>query len=143
MFQLKLCIATGWSLEYVESLSLNALNEFKALNLISPFVHDAQAHREGLIATLLYNQNVSKKKDLKSVSDLFPYLGKVDITQFDHPLVLECRQKLSACTVMGRLHTGLYNKVKDAIRAEIDNERQSQSPDLQLISELDSLLQEG
>ena len=81
-------------LEYIESLPEGVLNDFIALNTLTPFTPEAQSYREGLIATLLYNSNISNKKDAKSVTDLFNYIDS------DTPEWLEDERVKKARTIL-------------------------------------------
>jgi hypothetical protein len=137
---LKLALALSQPIEYIESLDLDTLNEFKALNIISPFTHDAQAWREGLMATLIYNNNVTKKKDLKKVSDLFPYLDPSTPDYLEDEIVLKCRKALTACNTGGMVNESMYKDVLAAINVEIEEARNRDVPDQYRISELRKLI---
>ena len=140
---LKLAIAWGQPIEYIESLDLDTLNEFKALNLISPFTHDAQAQREGLIATLIYNNNATKKQDLKKVSDLFPYLDQKTPEYLEDEIVIKCKKALASCSVAGMFDKQRHNHVIAAIKVEIEEANNATPPDHYRVNELNKILQGG
>ncbi len=64
------------------------------LKVISLLTTQANAYREGLIATLLYNNNVQKKENLKSVEDLLPYLKNGTPDYLEDERVLKARDLL-------------------------------------------------
>lgn len=135
-----MALAWGQPIEYIESLDLDTLNEFKALNLISPFTHEAQAHREGLTATLIYNSTVTKKKDLKKVTDLFPYLDSTTPDYLEDEIVLKCRKALLSCGIGSMLNENMYRDVIAAINVEIEEASNLDIPDQYRITELSKLI---
>lgn len=71
------------------------INSYRAYNLLFPFSHVADMHREGLVIELLRNQNVTKKHHYKSADDLIPYLKHELPKQFEHPDLLKANKLLS------------------------------------------------
>lgn len=132
-------------LEYIENLPESALNEFMALNTLSPFTHDAQAYREGLIATLLYNNNITKKKDAKSVEDLFPYLSDKTPEWVEDERVLKAKNLLkSICchAIDPDIYKSSFNEIKEKIIEEVEIEKSKDKPDRYVIDELQKLVKE-
>lgn len=137
-------MAWGQTLEYIESLPESTLHEFQALNAISPFTSEAQAYREGLTATLLYNSNVSKKSDAKSITDLFPYLNPETPDWLEDARVLQAKDILNSITCHGDLgndnYTANIEHVYGKIREEIEMETCKKSPDIYVIRKLEKLI---
>lgn len=117
----------------IEQWSTTVIAEYQALNYISPFTDDAQALRDGLLLQFTYNQNVSKKKDLKSASDFLPYLKK-DQDWFEHPKVLDAIKYINLSQSKEMLATTLQ-----AIESEIESEESKPLPDSYLITKLRTL----
>lgn len=120
-------IAWGRPIEYVESLPSSTIAEFKALNIISPFTPRAQAHREALIATLLYNQNITKKTKLKSVTDLFPYLDNETPDWLEDEKVSKAK-KLIRSIDLHRSNPELYTNNLATIHSKIREEIELHDP---------------
>lgn len=95
-----------------------------------PFTEDAQAYRDGMLIQLTYNQNITKKKDLKRVEDLIPYLGDKH-SWVEHPTVLKVNNLINVCRSDDAL-ADLMSKVLE----EIEIERNKPKPDEYLITKL-------
>lgn len=120
IFQLQLAIAWSQPIEYIENLNLTTFQEMKALNLLRPFTNDVHLQQQGYIASLLFNQNARKKSDLKSATDLFPYLDTSKIPDYlEDPIVLKCKQAMKSVNSGGMFNKALYDSVTDAIKVEI------------------------
>jgi len=120
----------------------SVINEYMALNVISPFIYDAQSYREGLIATLLYNNNITKKSDSKSVSDLFPYLSN-DIPEYledERIIKAKALMKSIRCHTITKTYQKSYDSVSKAIREEIQIEKKKNKPDIYVISKLEDII---
>jgi hypothetical protein len=117
---LKLSIALSQPIEYIESMSIHVYNEYKALNLISPFVYDAQSHRDGLMIAEMRNSTATEKKHLKTPSDFLPYLGSDTNKYLEDDIVYKCRTALNSCTGGGIVNKYLYDDVMEAIQIELD-----------------------
>jgi len=116
-----------------------------ALNTISPFTSDAQAYREGLIATLLYNNNISKKADAKSVTDLFPYLNTETPEWLEDDRVKEAKHILASiqCHSMDKdKYLMNYKFICSKIEEEIDMELSKDRPDRYVITKLKQIIGE-
>lgn len=131
-------------LEYIENLPEGVLNDFIALNTISPYTPEAQAYREGLMTTILYNSNASKKSETKSVTDLFPYLNTDTPEWLEDERVKKAKDLMTSIKCQASLNVDIYNdnliNIKQKIKEEISLERKKQIPDLYVISTLDNLI---
>lgn len=140
---MQLAIAWGRPIEYVESLPSSTIAEFKALNIISPFTTDAQAYREGLIATLLYNRGATKKSNTKSLTDLFPYLSQGTPDWLEDERVLKAKSLLRSIELhRGNpdLYKSNYNFIIDKIGEEIELLRTEDDVDHYTIKELTKII---
>lgn len=114
----------------LEQWDLNVINEYKALNYLSPFTEDAQAYRDGLLLQFIYNQNITKKKDMKVATDLLPYLVQ-EPEWLEHELIKKTKKILKSC------HSdGMLADVLNRIQEQVDIEKAKDSPDMYLITKL-------
>ena len=143
-FQLQLSLIWGQPLEYIENLPESVLTEYMALNALSPFTHDAAAYREGLTATILYNNNATKKSEAKSVSDLFPYLSTETPDWLEDIRIKKAKSILASiqCHNIGDSanYTNNYNHICGKIREEIQMESNKNNPDMYVIDKLTQLI---
>lgn len=141
---LKLAIATGWSIEYIDNMPESLISEFMALNSFSPFTYDAQSQRDGLIASILYNKDVVKKKDIKLASDLLPYLKEGIPDWLKDPLVVKAQNLIKSVEMHKMFSNEQYikslNNIKDIIKEEIEIQRAKDKPDYLVINELIKLI---
>lgn len=117
--------------------------EFKALNLISPFTTDAQAYREGLIATLLYNKGCSKKSQTKTVDELFPYLSSSTPEFLEDERVIKAKNILRAISLQKSkkdLFESSMNEFVGKVKEEITILKSERVPDQYVIRELNKLI---
>lgn len=146
MFLLKLTIATGWSIEYVENLPESVISEYMALNSISPFTYEAQSHRDGLIASILYNKDLTKKKDLKSPDELIPYLKQGVPEWLQDSMVVKAKRLLESAKVSfsfskdKEAYQQNIDLIKLKIKEEIEIEKNKKKSDKLRIAELNKLL---
>lgn len=130
-------------MEYVESLSPTTLAEYKALNIISPYTPDAQAYREGLIATMMYNKGCSKKSQTKTLYELFPYLDTETPDWLEDEKVIKAKRILKAISLQKDcpdLYKASMDEFKEKIQEEIDILSQSDNPDNYTIGRLTKLI---
>ncbi|AGG58289.1 hypothetical protein NVP3058O_014 [Vibrio phage 3.058.O._10N.286.46.B8] len=140
---MQLAIAWGRPLHEIENLPLSTITEFKALNLISPFTSDAQAYREGLIATLLYNKGCSKKSQTKTVSDLFPYLSSDTPEFLEDEKVLKAERILRTIALQRaspELYESSLTEFKTKVGEEIELLMAEKVPDMYVIRKLKKLI---
>lgn len=133
----------GQPIEYIESMPEGLYYEYMALNIISPFTQDASAYREGLIATLLYNNNISKKSDAKTVEELLPYLCSGTPEFLEEEKVKKARQLLTSIKCQSidvDTYTANYEHIRSKIQEEIDIESKKDKPDQYTINELSKLI---
>lgn len=118
--------------------------EFQALNAISPFTYEAEAHRQGLIATLLYNQGAAKKSDVKSVGDLFPYLSGEVPEWCEDARVAQAKNLLNSIKCHSNMGSDTYASnakfICGKIKEEIQMERKLSNPDIYVIDQLEQLI---
>lgn len=139
MFMLKLALTWGQPLEYVEQLDNATLLEFKALNIISPFTHDVASNERAMIASILYNQNATKKSQMRSSSELIPYI--VPDTDFLEPeLFKKARETQRSLDPSNPLYESQLESFYQDINDTIEFEVQQADYDEYLITKLRSLL---
>ncbi len=135
-----LAVATGWTLDYIDSLSREDFDGMMALNYVEPFTHNISARREGLLVTEVMNSR--RKKQLK-VSELFPYLS-------DEPPEWLMDQSVKVAKTLINRHeegcarrkqTPTYDFVQPKIIEEIELERKREEPNKLKIHELNKLLE--
>jgi hypothetical protein len=134
-----LAVATGWTLEYIDSLPMSEFNNMMALNYIDPYTHDVQSRREGLLITETFNAR--RKKQLK-VHEMFPYMsdGNPDwisdnTVELAKELILRHR---TGCE--SRNQTPDYAYVKPLIKEEIAIEISKPDHDVYKVKQLKQLL---
>lgn len=142
---LKLAISTGWTIEYVESLPITTIRELQGLNQMSPFLYEEQSRREAIIATLIYNQKVTKKAHLKSVTDLFPYTKGGIPEEYEDEIVLKARRILNSISSMSNLTKGGNHAMDDFIikvREQIKIEEESDALNMYRVRRLKQMLEQ-
>ena len=142
---MQLAIAWGRPIEYVESLPSSVIAEFKALNIISPYTPEAQAHREGLIATLLYNKGCSKKTQMKTIPDLFPYLSRGTPDWLEDERVKKAKSIFKSIALQRgnpELYESSMNELVTKVKEEIEIMEGMDEPDRHTINELQKIIGE-
>ncbi|EPN4965790.1 hypothetical protein BA746_00365 [Vibrio parahaemolyticus] len=114
----------------MENWDLNIINEYRALNYLTPFTDDAQAYRDGLLLQFTYNQNLTKQKDMKLATDFLPYL-KREPDWLEHELVKKAKQFISLSNTDEMLANTL-----EKILEQVEIEREKPEPDKYLIAKL-------
>ncbi len=116
-----------------------------SLNSFSPFTYDAQSQRDGVIASILYNKDITKKQHLKSADEIFPYLRDGIPDWLKDPLVEKAKNLItSANTILTFFGTEAYEKriseIKKSIVEQIEMEVKAEKPDRLRIEELKKLI---
>ena len=138
-FKLMLSIETGWTLHDINSLPMEQVNAYFALNILNPFTYDAKSEREGLLIAETFNQR--RKKQLKSW-DLFPYLKSGTPKWLSDPLVQKARAIIENLQNVSRISKqplnldGIHKLIREEIEIELENKR----PNILKISELKALI---
>ncbi len=140
MFQLKLALAWGQPIEYIENLDHDVMVQFKALNLISPFTHDVASLERGYICSLLHNQNVRDRSQMKSAIEMFPY-GKGDTDFLEPELYIKAKKLLRSLDKNSPLYQTQLSEMHDNIRDTIEIESVKPDVDPYLIQKLQELLE--
>lgn len=137
---MQLAIATGWTLEYIDSMKLSDYNAMLALNSIHPFTYDVQSERDGLLITETFNQR--RKKQLK-VHELFPYLKQGTPTWIKDKNVMKAEQLIRHHEKMCEINktTPNYNFARTKINEELVIERDKKEPCPLKICELEKILE--
>ena len=134
-----LAVATGWTLEYIDSMPMYEFNNMMALNYIDPYTHDVTSRRDGLLITETFN---SRRKKQASISDLFPYMANKTPDWLIDKAVLTARNLIerheSGCKL--RKETPTYDFIRPKIEEEIEIEKSSSDPDKNKIKQLQKLL---
>lgn len=95
-----------------------------------PFTDDAQARRDGMAIQLMYNQNVTKPKDLKGMGELIPYLNDRQ-DWYEHPTIKKVEKAIGCCK-----HPDALAKLMNSVFEEIQIEQEKPNPDTYLITRL-------
>jgi len=125
---------------------MSTIAQFKALNILRPFTGDAERYELGMIASLIYNTNCSKKKDMKQPKDLFPFLDTKTPDWLEDERVLKAKKilmSISGHKVSPELYEKSYNSIKKSILEEIEIIRDSDEPCEYTINKLSELIGEG
>lgn len=140
---MELALAWGRPLHELENLPTKTIAEFKALNAISPFTHEAQSWREGLMCTIMYNQGATKKSQTKSVGELFPYLKTGLPDWIEDEVVLHAKrlvQSIASQSLSPRTMEANLEFIRCKIREQIDSEMKEPVVDNYRIRKLTELL---
>ncbi len=135
-----LAVATGWTLDYIDSLPRNDFFGMQALNYIEPYTHEFQSQREGLLLTETYN---ARRKKPISMSELLPYTNVNNLGW----LVDDCAEKAKVLITRHEHNSKVrgvapdYNYVRRLITEEISSENEKLKPDMYKIRELTQLLE--
>ncbi|ENM2831978.1 hypothetical protein AB6Q85_002325 [Vibrio cholerae] len=131
---LQLSLKLGIPIFELEEWDYNIIAEYKALNYLSPFTDEAQAYRDGLLLQFIYNQNISKKKDMRLATDLLPYLNQ-EPEWIEHEIVKKAKQFIN----LSKTPQMLADTLKK-IQEQVDIELSKKEPDSYLITKLMQLI---
>ncbi len=134
-----LAVATGWTLDYIDSLPMSEFNNMLALNALEPYTHDVSNRREGLLITETFNAR--RKKQVK-LAELFPYMSD------EPPEWLADKTVKIAMELIDRHEKGCerrgveptYDYISPKIEEEIDIEESKSEPDKLKLKRLLELL---
>lgn len=129
-FLLQLSLKLGVPIHELEEYPASTINEYKALNLVSPFINDSEIVREGLLLQLIRNQNVTKKQHMKTAEQLLPYLQEYP-DYLEHPTIKKLNSLLKSCTSDEQV-----SSIMEKVLEEIEIESKKVEPDQYLISRL-------
>ncbi|CAH7477253.1 hypothetical protein VCHA38O209_50279 [Vibrio chagasii] len=140
-FMLQLAIAWGQPIEYIESLPMETLAEFKALNAWAPYTPEAALHQNAVIASML-SHKVYKKG--MSPTELFPFTS-LDVPNFLEDEMLAHARNLIRSTMdaPSQIRGAQLATIHNAIQEEIDMEKAKDDPDDYLLREYGKLLKKG
>ncbi|WMB74223.1 hypothetical protein RA178_06300 [Shewanella oncorhynchi] len=127
-FILELSLKLGIPAFELEEWPSSEINRYKALNVISPFTDKAQAVRDGLLMSLIRNQNVTKKSQAVTPSQLLPYLEEFP-SYLEHKDVTKAQSLLKNATQDWQVAD-----IKKHIQEAIEAEQAKADPDTYLIS---------
>lgn len=129
-FLLQLSLALHVPIFQLEQYPQSIINEYKALNIVSPFTTDAIAVRDGILLSLIRNQNVSKKKDLRTAEEILPYLKEYP-EYLEHPLIKKLNNTIHTFVTDEQTQSLLKNVIE-----EIEIESNKHDPDPYVIARL-------
>jgi hypothetical protein len=134
-----LAVATGWTLEYIDSLPMDEFNNMLALNYIEPYTHDVQSRRDGLLITETFN---ARRKKQILVADMFPYMSDETPDWLVDKTIRIAKEFITrheeGC--IKRKVTPTYDYILPLIKEEIAIENAKKSPDKSKIDGLSKLL---
>lgn len=117
----------------LEKYPQSVIQEYKALNIVSPFTNDAQISRDGLLIQLIRNQNVTKKQHLRTAEELLPYLKEYP-DYLEHPTIKKVNTILSNIKSDEQMA-----HILKSIAEEIEIETAKDEPDSYLVNRLSQL----
>ncbi|WP_068871980.1 hypothetical protein [Edwardsiella tarda] len=135
---LQLSLKLGVPVFEIEQWPLSVIAEYKAENMLMPFTDAAQAYRDGLALQFMYNQNVTKRHNIKYYDDLLPYL-KQDQDWYEHEVVVHTKKTLAQ---VSKISEFALSDVLDKVNKAIEEERAKDDPDQYLIVKLSQLYRE-
>lgn len=127
---MQLSIALGVPVFELEQYPQSVIQEYKALNIVSPFTNDAKNQVDGLLIQLIRNQNVSKKEHLKAADELLPFLKEYP-DYLEHPTIKKLNSVVSSITTPEQT-AHLLNQIAE----EVQLEKEKPEPDEYLIHRL-------
>ena len=134
-----LAVATGWTLEYIDSLPLSEFNSMLALNYLEPFTHDISSRREGLLIAETFN---ARRKQQIKVAELFPYMSNEAPSWLSDKTVQTAKELIRrhehGCELRGVAPD--YEYVRPLIVEEVKIESAKRHPDELKIKQLNVLL---
>ncbi|MCU8498499.1 hypothetical protein M2G70_07450 [Vibrio vulnificus] len=133
-FLLQLSLALHVPIQELEQYPASIIQEYRALNFVSPFVNDAILSREGLSIQFLRNQNITKQQHYKTADELLPYLKEYP-DYLEHDLV---KKVLSLLSTVGteEAKADLLTKISE----EIVLEQNKENPDKYLLFRLQEII---
>ena len=135
-----LAVATGWTLDYIDSLPRNDFFGMQALNYIEPYTHEFQSQREGLLLTETYN---ARRKKPISMAELLPYTDVNNLKWLVDDSSEKAKELIrrQEATSKAKGVPPNYDYVRGLITNEIANENDKPEPDMYKIRELTQLLE--
>lgn len=133
-FLLQLSLVLKVPVFELEQWPASVIQEYRALNVVSPFTKDADNIRDGLLIQLVRNQNVTKKEHYKTADKLLPYLQTYP-EFLEHPTVKKAESLLNTC-VLPKQRENILNLITE----EIQLEREKPEPDDYVIFRLTEIL---
>ncbi len=117
----------------LENYPASIIQEYRALNVVSPFTTDSMNIQTGILLSLIRNQNVVKKKDLVSADQILPYLKEYP-DYLEHPTIKKVQGLINSCQ-SNELLADLLEKIAEEIELESNKDK----PDEYLISRLSEI----
>lgn len=117
----------------LEQWPASTIQEYRALNVVSPFIQDSENWRDGIQIQMIRNQNVTKKQHYKTAEELLPYLQEYP-EHLEHPTIKKVLGLVGACANANQL-AELTKKIVE----EIEIEEAKEDPDAYLIHRLSEI----
>lgn len=84
---LELSLALGVTIQEIEQWPIDVIDEYRSLNLITPFTKAVDTAREGLLIEIVRNQKITKRSQYRTAGELLPYLSGGVPDYLEHPKV--------------------------------------------------------
>lgn len=117
-FMFELSIALGVPIHEIKEWPYETINEYRAFNAIAPFTKEADHTLLGYMIALLRNQNVTKKSNMKNMTDLVPWLERKLPEYLEHELIIKAR-RLSAVARTEYAIFDLIGHIDETIQDEL------------------------
>ena len=142
MFIFELSIALKIPVFEIKEWPIEIIDQYRAMNIIRPFTERAKSIRDGFMIELLRNQNVTKKKDYKTMDELLPYLGNGLPEFMENEHVKTAIKQLDFATTIG--HRFMIEDTLRLMKEEIDIElsKPSSERDMYVIKRLSGLIRD-
>ncbi|WOQ15187.1 hypothetical protein [Aeromonas media] len=142
MFIFELSIALKIPVFEIKEWPIEIIDQYRAMNIIRPFTERAKSIRDGFMIELLRNQNVTKKKDYKTMDELLPYLGNGLPEFMENEHVKMAIKQLGFATNIG--HRFMIEDTLRLMKEEIDIElsKPSSERDMYVIKRLSGLIRD-
>ncbi|WP_412705001.1 hypothetical protein Aerorivi_02393 [Aeromonas rivipollensis] len=142
MFIFELSIALKIPVFEIKEWPIEIIDQYRAMNIIRPFTERAKSIRDGFMIELLRNQNVTKKKDYKTMDELLPYLGNGLPEFMENEHVKTAIKQLGFATTIG--HRFMIEDTLRLMKEEIDIElsKPFSERDMYVIKRLSGLIRD-
>jgi len=137
MFMFDLSVSLHVPIHEIKNWPLEIIDQYKAYNHIKHFTKNTDYELTGYMIELLRNQNITKKSQYKSSTELLPFLAGKLPDYLDDPRLVKLRKQMS----MSCLPQEAIEDFRGKIAEEVQIQMQEKERDQYFISELIKLYQ--
>lgn len=137
MFMFDLSVALNIPIFEIKNWPLEIIDQYKAYNHIKHFTKSTDHELTGYMIELLRNQNITKKSQYKSSTELLPFLNGKLPSYLDDPRLVRLRKQMSS-----QLPPEAIEDFREKIAKEVQIQMQEKEQDHYFISELIKIYKE-